>query len=104
MAPVLQEVMWRVVRGVACSHVSGLLVQSGRTAGPDGFRASRPHHSNGIAVPMNRQVALDCVGSTDCTITLLALSQARSAGGFCRCGPMPVTLLAAHHRPGDARR
>ena len=57
-------------KGVACSHVFGLLVQSGRTAGPDGFRASRPHHSNGIAVPMKRQVALDCVGSTDCTITL----------------------------------
>ena len=56
--------------GVACSHVSGLLMQSGRTAGPDGFRASRPHHSNGIAVPMKRQAALDCVGSTDCAITL----------------------------------
>jgi hypothetical protein len=56
--------------GVACSHVSGLLLQSGETAGPDGFRASRPHHSNGTAVPMKRQAALHCVGSTDCTITL----------------------------------
>ena len=45
--------------GVACSHVSGLLTQSGRTAGPDGFRASRAHHSNGIAVPVKRQAA-DC--------------------------------------------
>jgi hypothetical protein len=43
--------------GVACSHVSGLLMQYGRTAGPDGFRASRSHHSNGIAVPMKRQAS-----------------------------------------------
>jgi hypothetical protein len=32
---------------VACSHVSGLLVQSGWTAGPDGVREPRPHHSTG---------------------------------------------------------
>src|SRR6516164_5221499 len=32
---------------VACSHVSGLLVQSGWTAGPDGVREPSPHHSNG---------------------------------------------------------
>ena len=38
---------------IACSHVSGLLLQSGRTAGPDGVREPRPHHSNGIEVPMN---------------------------------------------------
>src|SRR5262249_18123289 len=37
---------------VACSHVSGLLVQSGWTAGPDGVREPRPHHSSGIDVPM----------------------------------------------------
>src|SRR5262249_2492831 len=54
---------------VACSHVSGLLVQSGGTAGPDGVREPSPHHSNGIDVPMNSQVWLGCVGSTDCAIT-----------------------------------
>src|SRR5262245_11818431 len=42
---------------VACSHVSGLLVQSGWTAGPDGVREPRPHHSSGIDVPMNRQAS-----------------------------------------------
>src|SRR5689334_17873649 len=54
---------------VACSHVSGLLVQSGWTAGPDGVREPSPHHSNGIDVPMKSQVWLGCVGSTDCAIT-----------------------------------
>src|SRR5215813_14089169 len=53
----------------ACSHVSGLLVQSGWTAGPDGVREPSPHHSNGIDVPMKSQVWLGCVGSTDCAIT-----------------------------------
>src|SRR5215472_6320096 len=48
---------------VACSHVSGLLVQSGWTAGPDGVREPSPHHSNGIDVPMKRQVWLGCVGA-----------------------------------------
>ncbi len=32
---------------VACSHVSGLFTQSGWTAGPDGVREPRPHHSSG---------------------------------------------------------
>ena len=54
---------------VACSHVSGLFTQSGGTAGPDGVREPRPHHSSGIDVPMNRQASLGCVGSTDCAIT-----------------------------------
>src|SRR6516165_7210427 len=66
MAPAWQEIIWRAcVDGprlardhlacsaeVACSHVSGLLVQSGWTAGPDGVREPSPHHSNGIDVPM----------------------------------------------------
>src|SRR6516165_11251803 len=51
---------------VACSHVSGLFTQSGGTAGPDGVREPRPHHSSGIDVPMKRQASLGCVGSTDC--------------------------------------
>src|SRR5262245_18637964 len=51
---------------VACSHVSGLFTQSGWTAGPDGVREPRPHHSSGIDVPMKRQASLGCVGSTDC--------------------------------------
>ena len=54
---------------VACSHVSGLSTQSGRTAGPDGVREPSPHHSSGIDVPVRRQVCLGCVGSTDCAIT-----------------------------------
>ena len=49
---------------VACSHVSGLFTQSGWTAGPDGVREPRPHHSNGIDVPVNRQASLGCVGSS----------------------------------------
>src|SRR5262245_16892785 len=47
---------------VACSHVSGLFTQSGWTAGPDGVREPRPHHSSGIDVPMKRQDSLGCVG------------------------------------------
>ena len=44
-------------------------MQSGWTAGPDGVREPRPHHSSGIDVPMKRQASLGCVGSTDCAIT-----------------------------------
>jgi hypothetical protein len=65
---------------VACSHVSGLLVQSGWTAGPDGVREPSPHHSNGIDVPMKRQVWLGCVGSTDVPSRVIALSQAPERG------------------------
>ena len=54
---------------VACSHVSGLLMQPKPTAGPDGVREPRPHHSNGINVPTKRHASLSCVGSTDCAIT-----------------------------------
>src|SRR6516165_658445 len=54
---------------VACSHVSGLFTQSRWTAGPDGVREPRPHHSSGIDVPMKSQASLGCVGSTDCAIT-----------------------------------
>jgi hypothetical protein len=43
---------------VGCSHVSGLLVQSGWTAGPNGVREPSPHHSNGIDVPMRRHVLI----------------------------------------------
>jgi len=52
-----------------CSRVSGLFTQSRWTAGPDGVREPRPHHSSGIDVPMKRQVSLGSVGSTDCAIT-----------------------------------
>src|SRR5262252_8352945 len=91
---------------VACSHVSGLFTQSGWTAGPDGIREPRPHHSSGIDVPMKRQASLGCVGMTDCAITRhcsLASSNAKAAGGLSRQGPRLVLLLAQHHRPGDAR-
>src|SRR6267154_4949003 len=46
---------------IACSHVSGLLVQPKPTAGPDGVREPRPHHSNGINLPPKRQASLGCV-------------------------------------------
>src|SRR5439155_19376310 len=67
---------------VACSHVSGLFTQSGWTAGPDGVREPRPHHSSGIDVPMKRQAYLGRVRSTDCAITRhysLASSSAKTA-------------------------
>src|SRR5215207_10152822 len=85
---------------VACSHVSGLLMQSGWTAGPDGVREPRPHHSNGIDVPMKRQVSLGCVGSTDCAITRhCSLASSRTwLSGLSRCGHAPVILLPVHHR------
>ena len=90
---------------VACSHVSGLLVQSGWTAGPDGVREPSPHHSNGIDVPMKRQVWLDCVGSTDCAITRhCSLASSRTClSGLSRRGHALVVLMPVHHRPGDAR-
>ena len=91
---------------VACSHVSGLLVQSGWTAGPDGVREPRPHHSSGIDVPMNRQASLGCVGSTDCAITRhCSLASSRTwLSDLSRCGHARVVLMPVHHRPGDARR
>ena len=66
---------------VACSHVSGLLVQSGWTAGPDGVREPSPHHSNGIDVPMKRQASLGCVGIRPTVPSrVIALSQAPERG------------------------
>jgi hypothetical protein len=90
---------------VACSHVSGLLVQSGWTAGPDGVREPSPHHSNGIDVPMKRQVWLGCVGSTDCAITRhCSLASSRTwLSDLSRRGHALVVLMPVHHRPGDAR-
>src|SRR6516225_9825721 len=84
---------------VACSHVSGLLVQSGWTAGPDGVREPRPHHSNGIDVPMKRQVWLGCVGSTDCAITRhCSLASSRTwLSGLSRRGHALVVLMPVHH-------
>ena len=92
--------------GIACSHVSGLLMQSEPTAGPDGVREPIPHHSNEVDAPMKRQVCLGCVGSTDCAITRhcsLASSSAQ-LGGLRRRGHALVILLPMHYRPGDARR
>jgi hypothetical protein len=37
----------RIEGRFACSHVSGLLMQPKPTAGPDGVREPRPHHSTG---------------------------------------------------------
>src|SRR5437660_5609402 len=58
-----------VPHGSRLQNVSGLFTQSGWTAGPDGVREPRPHHSSGIYVPMRRQASLGCVGSTDYAIT-----------------------------------
>src|SRR5215471_4646446 len=90
---------------VACSHVSGLLVQSAWTAGPDGVREPSPHHSNGIDVPMKSQVWLGCVGSTDCAITRhCSLASSRTwLSGLSRRGHALVVLMPVHYRPGDAR-
>src|SRR6266550_1942384 len=74
---------------VACSHVSGLFMQSGWTAGPDGVREPRPHHSSGIDVPMNRQVCLGSVGSTDCAITRHYSLASSSTGAMATKLPQP---------------
>src|SRR5262249_26052753 len=57
-----------------------------------------PHHSNGIDVPMKRQVWLGCVGSTDCAITRhcsLASSRTWSSGLSRRGRAMRAVLLAS---------
>src|SRR5262245_41951956 len=72
---------------VACSHVSGLFTQSGWTAGPDGIREPRPHHSNGIDVPMKRQASLGCVGTTDCAFHASLLSRKLQRQGRGRIKP-----------------
>src|SRR5262249_24508016 len=89
----------------ACNHVSGLLVQSGWTAGPDGVREPSPHHSNGIDVPMKSQVWLGCVRSTDCAITrhCSLASSTTWPSGLSRRGHALVVLMPVHHRPTDAR-
>src|SRR5437016_14231310 len=74
---------------VACSHVSGLFTQSGWTAGPDGVREPRPHHSSGIDVPMRRQVSLGSVGSTDCAITRHYSLASSSTGAMATKPPQP---------------
>src|SRR5262245_28140083 len=55
MTPAWQEEMQRAAQ--KSLHVSGLFMQSGWTAGPDGVREPRPHHSSGIDVPMKRQAS-----------------------------------------------
>src|SRR6266545_2366786 len=80
-------------------------MQSGWTAGPDGVREPRPHHSSGIDVPMNRQASLGCVGTTDCAITRhYSLASSSVGARLSRQGARLVFLLAQHHRPGNARR
>src|SRR5262245_30511073 len=74
---------------VACSHVSGLFTQSGWTAGPDGVREPRPHHSSGIDVPMKRQASLGSVGSTDCAITRHYSLASSSTGAVATKPPQP---------------
>src|SRR5215510_14674186 len=100
--PRLARDLWACSAEVACSHVSGLLMQSGWTAGPDGVREPSPHHSNGINVPMSTQVWLGCVGSTDCAITRhCSLASFRTwLSGLSRRGHALVVLLPLHHRPG----
>src|SRR5689334_25378591 len=106
MAPRLARDNFASRTEVACSHVSGLFTQSGWTAGPDGVREPRPHHSSGIDVPMKRQASLGCVGSTDCAITRHYSLASSSTGAVATKLPQrgAVSLLTQHHRPGDARR
>ena len=80
---------------VACSHVSGLLMQPKPTAGPDGVCEPRPHNSNGINLPPKRQASLSCVGSTDCAITRhCSLASSRAwLGSLGRRGHALVILL-----------
>jgi hypothetical protein len=102
--PRLARDLWTCSTEVACSHVSGLLTQPGWTAGPDGVREPRPHHSSGIGVPMRRQAALGCVGSTDCAITRhCSLASSRTWPGLSRRGHALVIFLPLHHSPGHAR-
>ena len=103
--PRLARNLWACSAEVACSHVSA------RVCSPDGLLALMgsanqvPHHSNGIDVPMKRQVWLGCVGSTDCAITRhCSLASSRTwLSGLSRCGHALVVLMPVHHRPGDAR-
>src|SRR5215204_6040746 len=99
MARLARDLLARCT-GIACSHVSGLLMQSVLTAGPDGVRQPRPHHSSGIDVRLRRQVCLGCVGSTDCAVTRhcsLASSSAQ-LGSLSRRGRALVIFLPVHHR------
>ena len=81
-------------------------MQSEPTAGLDGVREPRPHHSNGVNAPLRRQASLGCVGSTDCAITRhCSLASSRAwLGSLGRRGHALVILLPVHHRPSDASR
>ena len=95
-----------MVRASGTEEERGLLVQPKSTAGPDGVREPRLHHSNGINVPPKRQASLGSVGSTDCAITRhCSLASSRAGlGSLGRRGHALVILLPVHHRPGDAHR
>src|SRR6185312_3605094 len=71
-------------------------MQSGWTAGPDGVREPRPHHSSGIDVPMKRQASLGCVGSTDCAITRHYWSIGEESAILDRFGPLIDWARVAH--------
>src|SRR6266542_3386950 len=79
---------------VACSHVSGLFTQSGWTAGPDGVREPRPHHSSGINVPMKRQASLGwyslwrSITAQAMRAVLFASATATTSGGRRRRSPI----------------
>src|SRR5947199_8161679 len=104
MAPAWQEITSRAAQLSLAVMCPGLFTQSGWTAGPDGVREPSPHHSNGIDVPMKRQVWLGCVGSTDCAITRhCSLASSRTwLSGLSRRGHAPVVLMPLHPRPDDA--
>jgi hypothetical protein len=85
---------------------AGLLMQSERTAGPDGVREPRPHHSNGIECPDEtsglsrlRRNARLCHHASLLSRKLESLAGATLS----RRGHALVILLPVHHRPGDAR-
>jgi hypothetical protein len=76
MAPALQEIMLRVEQMSLAVMCPACWCSPGGLLALMGIREPRPHHSSGIDVPMSGQASLDCVGSTDCAITLHCLSQA----------------------------
>src|SRR6266849_2182259 len=76
------------------------------TAGPDGFRGSRPYQFAGIDVPLRQSGFSRSVGPTDFAITLHCarkLAAPPQLGRLCRCCRESVGFLFAHNRPGDAR-
>src|SRR5512132_2705695 len=74
---------------VACSHVSGLFTPSGWTAGPDGVREPRPHHSSGIDVPMSGRLLSVASDRPTVPSRVITLSQAPALASWTTKPPRP---------------